>query len=122
MLKPLTLNQLKVFLTALELGNLTSAASELDMSQSALSHALAEIEKSLGAKLLERGRFGVRPTPLGKRVAPHVRQLFQAEAAIRQEVSIEQGQSLPSAVPPLIFYLTLLPNFKVNIQILVLKS
>jgi len=47
-------------------GNLTEAAATLDISQPALSKSINALEKSIGARLLERGRFGVRPTPYGE--------------------------------------------------------
>ncbi len=87
-----TLSQLRVFLAALEQGNLTTAAAELDMSQSAVSHALAELEKILGAKLLERGRFGAKATLLGSRIAVQARLMLRAEAAMFEEVHLEHGE------------------------------
>jgi DNA-binding transcriptional LysR family regulator len=87
-----TLSQLRVFLAALEHGNLTIAASELEMSQSAVSHALAELERNLGARLLERGRFGAKATVLGEQIAVQSRIIFRAEMAMLEEVSASQGQ------------------------------
>ena len=54
------------FLAAVRHGNLTEAAATLDISQPALSKSINALEKSIGARLLERGRFGVRPTPYGE--------------------------------------------------------
>jgi len=54
------------FLAAVRHGNLTEAAANLDISQPALSKSINALEKSIGARLLERGRFGVRPTPYGE--------------------------------------------------------
>jgi DNA-binding transcriptional LysR family regulator len=54
------------FLAAVRHGNLTEAAAALEISQPALSKSIKALEKSLGARLLERGRFGVRPTPYGE--------------------------------------------------------
>ena len=54
------------FLAAVRHGNLTEAAADLDISQPALSKSIKALEKSVGARLLERGRFGVRPTPYGE--------------------------------------------------------
>jgi len=54
------------FLAAVRHGNLTEAAAHLDISQPALSKSINALEKSIGARLLERGRFGVRPTPYGE--------------------------------------------------------
>lgn len=58
--------RLQLFLAAVRHGNLTTAASELGLSQPALSKSIKALEKSLGVPLLERGRFGVAPTPFGE--------------------------------------------------------
>ncbi len=87
----LTLAQLKIFLAALEQGNLTNAAAELELSQSAVSHALLQLERNLGGRLLERGRFGARATALGERIARQARIMLRAEAAMLEEIRLEQG-------------------------------
>jgi DNA-binding transcriptional LysR family regulator len=87
-----TLTQLHVFLAIIEHGSLTSAASELDLSQSAVSHALAELERNLGVRLLERGRFGAKPTMVGERIARHARMMQALEGSIHSEVNLELGE------------------------------
>jgi DNA-binding transcriptional LysR family regulator len=87
-----TLTQLRVFLAIIEQGSLTSAASELDLSQSAVSHALTELERNLGVRLLERGRFGAKPTMVGERIARHARMMQALEGSIHSEVSLELGE------------------------------
>jgi len=57
---------MQFFLAAVRHGNLTSAAAELEISQPALSKGIKALEKALGVRLLERGRFGVAPTPFGE--------------------------------------------------------
>ncbi len=87
-----TLSQLRVFLAAVELGHLTNAAADLEMSQSAVSHALSELERNLGARLLERGRFGARATVLGEQIALQARIMLRAEAAMLEVLAASQGQ------------------------------
>jgi DNA-binding transcriptional LysR family regulator len=87
-----TLKQLHVFLAIIEQGSLTSAASELDLSQSAVSHALAELERNLGVHLLERGRFGAKPTTVGERIARHARMMQTLKGSIHSEVNLELGE------------------------------
>ncbi|MDB5803849.1 MAG: hypothetical protein JWN73_1171 [Betaproteobacteria bacterium] len=58
--------RLQHFLAAVRHGSLTEAAATLEISQPALSKSINALEKSIGARLLERGRFGVRPTPYGE--------------------------------------------------------
>ena len=87
----MTLSQLRALLMVLETGSFSAAALELGSAQSAVSYAVAELERELGVKLLERGRFGARPTRVGIRVAEHARQMLSLENAISQEVSLERG-------------------------------
>ncbi len=58
--------RVQLFLAAVRHGNMTAAADELEISQPALSKSIKALEKSLGVRLLERGRFGVSPTPYGE--------------------------------------------------------
>ena len=87
----MTLSQLRALLMVLETGSFSAAALELGSAQSAVSYAVAELERELGVKLLERGRFGARPTRVGIRVAEHARQMLSLGNAISQEVSLERG-------------------------------
>lgn len=87
----MTLSQLRNLLMVLETGSFSAAALELGSAQSAVSYAVAELERELGVRLLERGRFGARPTPIGVRVADHARQMLGLGDAIRQEASLERG-------------------------------
>lgn len=87
----MTLAHLRTLLMVLETGSFSAAALELGLAQSAVSYAVAELERDLGVRLLERGRFGARPTAAGARVAVHARQLLGLADAIRQEVGLERG-------------------------------
>lgn len=58
--------KLVVFETVVRLGSFTKAAHELDVSQPAVSGAIAELEKQVGRTLLLRGRGSVVPTPEGE--------------------------------------------------------
>lgn len=87
-----TISQLRIFVAAVEAGSLTNAAAELDISQSAVSHALAELEGVLGMRLLKRGRRGSRPTPAGEKIANHARKVLQLVESIEQEAALEQGR------------------------------
>lgn len=88
----MTLAQLRTFLTVLETGSFSAAALELGGVQSAVSYAVAELERELGAKLLERGRFGARETELGAQIAAHARQMLALEDAVRQEAELSRGE------------------------------
>ena len=57
--------KVQLFLAAARYGNLTEAAASMEISQPALSKSIKALEKTLGVRLLERGRFGVSLTPFG---------------------------------------------------------
>ncbi len=87
----MTLSQLRALLNVIETGSFSAAALELGSAQSAVSYAVAELERELGVRLLERGRFGARPTAIGEQVAVHARQLLGLGAAIQQEAGLARG-------------------------------
>ena len=64
--QPFTLVQLRYFATAAELGSMTAASKELLVSQSAISTAIAQLERDLGVQLLIRHHArGLTLTPVG---------------------------------------------------------
>lgn len=82
---------LQILLTVVETGSFSDAALRLDISQSAVSRAIAALEEELGVSLLTRGRFGARPTLVGERVIHHVRQILQLREDIDHEINIAKG-------------------------------
>jgi DNA-binding transcriptional LysR family regulator len=50
---------------AVRCGSLSAAAQELALTQPALSKSIRALERALGVPVIERGRFGVRPTAFG---------------------------------------------------------
>jgi DNA-binding transcriptional LysR family regulator len=88
------LNQLRHFLTAARLRNLTLAARELDISQPALSKSIRLLEQQLGATLFERGRFGVRLTRLGDAVLIHSQAIEAQTQSLKTQVEgLKRGYS-----------------------------
>jgi DNA-binding transcriptional LysR family regulator len=87
----MTLSQLRGFLAVVDSSSFSEAALELGVSQAAVSHSVAELENELGVKLLERGRFGARPTQAALGIIEHARKMLQSEAAISQEVALHKG-------------------------------
>lgn len=73
---PLTLRQLEYLVAVAEVGSLTKAASELHVSQSALSMAIADLERILEVQLFIRQPRGVTPTKVGHRVLTDARRLL----------------------------------------------
>lgn len=61
----LPLNELAAFEAAAETGSFSAAARQLGMTQSAISHHVANLEADLGVRLFERVWRGVRTTEAG---------------------------------------------------------
>jgi DNA-binding transcriptional LysR family regulator len=67
----LSLQQIRCFCAALELGSFTAAASGLGVSQPAVAEQIRKLEKTLGAELFVRAGRGVVPTEAGLAFAEH---------------------------------------------------
>lgn len=65
----LTLRQLEIFAATARLGSFSAAASKLNLSQPALSVAIAKIEAELGLMLFDRTTRSVRLTADGRHLA-----------------------------------------------------
>ncbi|MFK8844853.1 LysR family transcriptional regulator [Streptomyces sp. Ac-502] len=81
----LELRHLKTIRTIADAGSLTKAAARLGLAQPALSAQLKRIERTLGGRLFDRGRFGVRPTALGEFVLERARVVLPAISELQQE-------------------------------------
>jgi DNA-binding transcriptional LysR family regulator len=84
------LRQLRVFQAIARSGSVASAASELHLTPSALSHALKALESEIGCRLFERIGKGLRLNAAGERflaeVEPHLAGLASAAEQVRQLV------------------------------------
>lgn len=61
----LKLQELRVLMSVVEAGSMSKAAKVLATSQPAVSRAIADLEHSLGVRLLDRDAQGIVPTPYG---------------------------------------------------------
>jgi DNA-binding transcriptional LysR family regulator len=87
-------SQLQSFVALADTGSFTEAAYAIDLTQSAVSHALSALESELGVTLLERNRKGVVAlTDVGQKILPHVRMLLAQVEAIEQEAKAAQGET-----------------------------
>jgi DNA-binding transcriptional LysR family regulator len=68
-----TLTQLHTFLAVADAGSVRAAAERLNVTQSAVSAALASLQRSLGVRLVAPHGRGVRLTPSGEAFATYVR-------------------------------------------------
>jgi DNA-binding transcriptional LysR family regulator len=63
----ITLRQFRYFIAVAESGSLAAASRMLNVAQSALTKAMAELEQELGSRLFERTSKGMALTPQGHR-------------------------------------------------------
>jgi len=75
---PLTLKQLRYFIAAAETGQISHAAMEMNISQSAVTAGVQGLEADLGVKLLTRSAQGVAVTPEGARFLARARAIMAA--------------------------------------------
>ncbi len=68
-----SMRALECLVTIVEQGSLTKAAAVLHMSQPALSHQIAAMERELGTPVIERLPRGIRPTAAGLAAAAEAR-------------------------------------------------
>ncbi|WP_265441650.1 LysR family transcriptional regulator [Bradyrhizobium sp. SEMIA] len=65
------------------LGSVTAAASDLGVTQSAVSHRLRRLEDFMGLPLLTRTSGGMRPTPAGEALASGLAELLTGLGELR---------------------------------------
>ncbi|MGE6631603.1 LysR family transcriptional regulator [Bacillus sp. NPDC077027] len=79
----------EITLKVIELGSFTKAAESLNMTQSAVSHAISNLESELGVQLLIRDRKkDIALTEVGQRVIPHMREVLSRVEKINQEAAL----------------------------------
>ncbi|NRC57269.1 LysR family transcriptional regulator [Neoaquamicrobium sediminum] len=74
----ISLKQLRYFVAAAEVGRISQAASELNISQSAVTIAIQQLEMTVGTRLLVRSHDGVSVTPAGTRFLSRSRDILSA--------------------------------------------
>lgn len=87
----LKISQLRALVAIADTGTFSDAALQLDLSQSAVSHAIATLEEELGVVLLTRGRQGAALTPLGETITAEAHQVMHSLATIGQLAQRARG-------------------------------
>ncbi|MCI9336509.1 MAG: LysR family transcriptional regulator [Lachnospiraceae bacterium] len=90
------LEYFKVFYYTAKLGSVTGAASELSISQPAVSQSLKALEKSLGVTLFQRASKGIRLTGEGELLYSYVEKGYEeierGVEKVRQMLNLELGE------------------------------
>lgn len=104
----LNLHQLEVFGAVAERQSVTAAATALRLSQPAVSRQVKDLESTLGVKLFERTKRGVRLTEAGTLLSTYAKQLsalrVEAESAIDDLHSLRRGALTIAATSTLATY------------------
>ncbi len=84
-----SLRQLEVFLSTARYENITRAARELNMSQSAASGALKELESQFGIQLFDRPGKRLQLSALGTQLRPQAEKLLAEASALERSLAGE---------------------------------
>jgi LysR family carnitine catabolism transcriptional activator len=99
------LRHIRAFLAVARIGNFTRAASELHVSQSALTVQIKQLEETMGAALFDRGKRRVVLTSAGREVLiPLEKILIDTEAVIsrtRELTTLRRGMVTMAVLPSL---------------------
>ncbi len=90
----LSLSKFEVFISVIESGSLTRAGELLGLTQSAVSHAIASLEREYGFSILTRGRSGISLTSNGERLLPYMREMLRVNERMKQEVASINGMEV----------------------------
>jgi DNA-binding transcriptional LysR family regulator len=78
---------IETFLWVVTLGSFRGAAQKLNTTQPAISQRIAQLEREMGVKLLQRDRRAIAPTPSGRRMMLYAEKLM----ALRSEMMTAVG-------------------------------
>jgi DNA-binding transcriptional LysR family regulator len=91
---PLDGGQLAAFAAAVDAGSIHGAADALQLTQSAVTKRIQMLERRVGHRLFERGRFGVRPTELGCTVYPAAKRALEALGSVVELVELSRARGI----------------------------
>ncbi|PYF84163.1 MULTISPECIES: LysR family transcriptional regulator [Marinomonas] len=108
----MNIKQVRAFLAVAESMSFASAATQLHLSQPALSLSIKSLEDNLGGKLFTRTTRHIALTPEGEALAPIARRLLaqweNAEDEMKQRFALQMGKITIAAMPS--FAASLLPK------------
>jgi LysR family transcriptional regulator, cyn operon transcriptional activator len=123
----LNLNQLLIFFYVAKEKNMTSAASELCLTEPAVSYHIKALEEACRMKLIDTHRKRVTLTSNGEILYQHCKQLYNQAMATQRFVDLTSGDSIKVGVSPGLISLNTSivhmmsgrvgPSFKVHLDI-----
>ena len=87
----LSTSELNCFVTAAHWGSFARAATELGISQPALSKSISKLERGLAVRLFERSARGITPTVFGEALLKHATASLAEIRAAMREIDILRG-------------------------------
>lgn len=87
----MTLLSYQVLKTVADQGSFRKAAELLELTPSAVSHAVSSMEKELGFFVFNRGKNGVMLTNYGERLLPYVNAVLNSDESLQQAVAEFNG-------------------------------
>ncbi|MFN4128417.1 MAG: LysR family transcriptional regulator [Paracoccaceae bacterium] len=87
----MNLKQLRYFVRAIEVGNITHAAEKLHIAQTALGMQIRNLEEELGVPLLKRHSRGVEPTLAGEVLQRHALDILSRVESAKIDVKTAAG-------------------------------
>src|SRR4051812_32946344 len=88
------LNELAVFVKAVELKSISAAARHLRLSAAAASHRILQLEEQMGVRLLNRTTRSLQPTEAGVTFYEHALEVL--DAVERAENSMATASGAPT--------------------------
>jgi len=85
------LTDLRLFCDVVEAGSITAGAERSALALAAASTRIRGMEDQLGAPLLIRSRQGVTPTPAGRTLLKHARNILAQSARMREDLGAYAG-------------------------------
>lgn len=127
---PLTINQIRYFITVAKCLNFTKAADQLYISQSSLSRQISSMESELNLQLFQRTQRYVKLTPAGKVLYNGLARIHSDYASAVSEaktvqygmsgsvnVGILDGTIIEDFFPPAIHYFNVhYPNVEISLR------
>ena len=87
----MNLRQLRYFVGVVDAGNMTRAAEQLHVAQTALGMQIKQIEDDLGVALLLRHSRGVEPTKAGKLLYDRAVEILKRVEETRNQIIAAEG-------------------------------
>ncbi len=104
----INLRHLRLFAAVVDHGGFTKAAAQLGLSQPAISKSLAELERSLNVRLIDRSGRSAQLTHAGKILHARAREIFGverlAERELREVRGLKRGRLRVAASPTIATY------------------